>query len=333
MADAATVGPGVGIIVRGLTAAGAPCGGLRRGRCWDPTLPSRIAAMRTPITRLLAGIALLLLPAATLAAQEEANRFSAELAQRPAVATALAWLEESFDGQVDEWIRITEIPAPSRQEAERAAYVRQLLEAEGLEVHIDSIGNVVARRPGTGSGPTIVLAPHLDTVHPMDTDVTVRRDGDVLRAPGVFDNSAGVATTLQAIRAMNAAGIRTRGDVIFVGTVQEELGLFGMDYWLETNPGVPDMVVVVDGGLGPVMYGALGIYWSRYHFRGAGAHTNRSADSRTRPAPWPMPSAPSTRSRSRRVRAVRSTTWESWTAARSSMPSPRRSPSPWTSAP
>jgi tripeptide aminopeptidase len=233
--------------------------------------------MRTPITRLLAGIALLLLPAATLAAQEEANRFSPELAQRPAVASALAWLEESFDGQVEEWIRITEIPAPSRQEAERAAYVRQLLEAEGLEVHIDSIGNVVARRPGTGGGPTIVLAPHLDTVHPMDTDVTVRRDGDVLRAPGVFDNSAGVATTLQAIRAMNAAGIETRGDVIFVGTVQEELGLFGMDYWLETNPGVPDMVVVVDGGLGPVMYGALGIYWSRYHFRGAGAHTNRSA--------------------------------------------------------
>jgi acetylornithine deacetylase/succinyl-diaminopimelate desuccinylase-like protein len=117
----------------------------------------------------------------------------------------------------------------------------------------------------------------MDTVHPADTDVRVRRNGDMLHAPGVFDNSASLANVLAVVRAMNRADVRTRGDLIFLGTVQEELGLIGMDYWLKTNPGVADLLVAVDGGLGPINYGALGIYWTRYHFRGAGSHTNTSA--------------------------------------------------------
>ena len=48
-----------------------------------------------------------------------------------------------------------------------------------------------------------------------------------------------------------------------------------MDWWLAHNPR-PDMLVAVDGGLGPVSYGALGIYWTRYHFTGEGSHTNTS---------------------------------------------------------
>ena len=47
---------------------------------------------------------------------------------------------------------------------------------------------------------------------------------------------------LATIRAMNRAGVRTQGDVIFVATVQEELGLVGMNYWLDHHPGVTDML-------------------------------------------------------------------------------------------
>ncbi len=42
------------------------------------------------------------------------------------------------------------------------------------------------------------------------------------------------------------------------------------------------MLVALDGGLGPVNYGALGIYWSRMRFTGEGSHTNTS---RGRPSP------------------------------------------------
>jgi tripeptide aminopeptidase len=213
------------------------------------------------------------------------TRFTPSLVEQPAVRDALAWLETNFPSQVEEWIRITEIPGTSRHEQERAAYVKAQFEAEGLVVTIDSIGNVIARRPGTGGGETVVFAAHLDTVHPLDTDVSVRRDSAtvmgerraVLRAPGIFDNSASVANMLAMARALNAAGIRTRGDIIFIGTAQEELGLLGMDYWLEQNPGVADVLIALDGGLPNVNYGALGIYWSRYSFHGEGSHTNTSA--------------------------------------------------------
>jgi len=235
--------------------------------------------MRTRTSRSLrAAVALLAVTAAPLAAQQRyPTSFSPQLAQRPAVRDALAWIESNFPRQVEEWILITEIPGTSRHEEARGAYLREQMERAGLEVTVDSIGNVIGRRRGTGGGATVALAAHLDTVHPLDTDVKVRRDGDVLRAPGIFDNSASVANMLAVARALDHAGVRTRGDILFIGTTQEELGLKGMDYWLEKNPGAADVLVALDGGLGPVMYGALGIYWTRYTFRGEGSHTNSSA--------------------------------------------------------
>lgn len=217
-----------------------------------------------------------------LSAQAPASsRFSSQVAERPEVRAALQRLEATFPAHVDEWIRIAQIQGKSEHEQERGALVRQVMQAEGLEVSTDSIGNVIGRRRGTGGGPTVVFAAHLDIVHPLGTDLRVRRDGDTLRAPGIFDNSASLANMLAVIRALNHAGIRTRGDLIFIGTAQEELGLHGMDYWLEHNPR-PDILIAMDGGLGPISYGALGIYWSRYHFKSAGSHT---VTSRGKPTP------------------------------------------------
>lgn len=240
-----------------------------------------VPAMRQHARRLHGVLAAVLLAgaAADVAAQQaaESSRLTSSLTGATVVRDALASLDAGFPRQVEEWILINEIPAKSEFEQERAAYVRAQFEALGLAVTIDSIGNVVARRPGTGGGETVVFAAHIDTVHPQDTDVTVTRDGGVLRSPGIFDNSASVANMLAVARALEAADVRTRGDIIFIGTVQEELGLIGMNYWLRTNPDVADALIALDGGLPTVNYGALGIYWSRYHFTGEGSHTNTSA--------------------------------------------------------
>jgi tripeptide aminopeptidase len=228
----------------------------------------------------LASIPLAIAIASSDARAQQQERYptlwSPRTAGAPAVREALAWIDGNFPAQVQEWVRITQIPAQSTHEQRRAAYVAEQMRAEGLEVSIDSIGNVTGRRRGEGGGPVVVFAPHLDTVHPLDTDVTVKVDDGTLRAPGVFDNSASVADMLAVVRALDRAHVRTRGDLVLVATVQEELGLRGMDWWLAHNPR-PDMLVAVDGGLGPVSYGALGIYWTRYHFTGEGSHTNTSA--------------------------------------------------------
>jgi acetylornithine deacetylase/succinyl-diaminopimelate desuccinylase-like protein len=231
---------------------------------------------RTAVAALaLSAASLLAAPPAVAQREAYPSRWSPRIAATPAVRDALRWLDGNFPAQVQEWIRITQIPAQSGHEQQRGAYVAEQMRAEGLDVSVDSIGNITGRRRGTGGGPVIVFATHMDTVHPLGTDVTVRVDGGTLRAPGVFDNSASVADMLAVIRAMNRASVRTRGDLVLVATTQEELGLRGMDWWLAHNPR-PDMVVAVDGGLGPVNYGALGIYWTRYHFTGEGSHTNLS---------------------------------------------------------
>jgi acetylornithine deacetylase/succinyl-diaminopimelate desuccinylase-like protein len=230
------------------------------------------------MTRLLCAAALAVAcGAAGLAQSAPATRFTPALAERADVRAALAYVDRNFDQQVAEWVRITEIPAPSGQEAKRAAYVSGELQKLGLKPTSDPFGNVIARRPGTGGGPTLVFAAHLDTVFPVGTNITVRKMADgTMHAPGVFDNSASVANMLQAARALHAAKVRTRGDVLFIGTAQEEVGLKGMYYWLDHNKGVADMLVALDSGLGPVNYGALGIYWSKMSFTAAGAHTNNS---------------------------------------------------------
>jgi acetylornithine deacetylase/succinyl-diaminopimelate desuccinylase-like protein len=205
------------------------------------------------------------------------TRLSEAVVARAEVRAALEFIDRHFDAQVAEWIRLTEVPAPSGQEAARAAYVRAELEKLGLTTQSDAMGNLWAVRKGLGGGPTIVFAAHLDTVFPLGTDITVKRRPDgTLHAPGVFDNTASVVNMLQAARAMEAARLRTRGDVVWLATVQEEVGLKGMYHWMGEHKGLADMLVALDSGLGPINYGALGIYWSRMKFTAAGAHTNNS---------------------------------------------------------
>lgn len=219
--------------------------------------------------------------ASPLAAQQFPTSWDPALLQRADVKSAMTRLEEQFPQQVAEWIKLAEIPSKSRLEQKRGEYVKAVFLKEGLKVSVDSIGNVTGVRKGTGGGPTIVIAAHTDIVFPPETNTKVRRVGDTLFAPGIGDNTASVANMLATLRAMNASKFTSKGDVIFIATVQEELGLKGMEYWLQHNP-KPDLLIVPDGSYGSVAYGALGIYWTRYVFTHPGSHT---LSSRGKPTP------------------------------------------------
>lgn len=237
--------------------------------------------MRSSLTRASVAAAATVLTLATLSAQAlpagPSSKFTPAIAERPDVKQALGYVDQHFDAQVAEWIRLTEIPALSTHERQRGAYISGELTKLGLAPTTDSIGNVMARRKGTGGGPTILFAAHMDTVHPMNTDLKVKRLPDgTLHAPGVFDDTPSDVNLLQTLRALDAAKVKTKGDVIALFTVQEELGLKGMYYWFDHNPKAADMIVAIDGELGAVNYGALGIYWSKMKFTAPGAHTNNS---------------------------------------------------------
>jgi len=243
-----------------------------------PPLTTRLVMHTRP---LLLGL-VIALPLAAQPSKSYPSSWDAALMQRADVKAAMAHLEKEFPKQVDEWVRLTEIPAKSGLEQQRGAYVKAVFEKEGLtDIRVDSIGNVTGVRKGTGGGPTIVIAAHMDVVFANDIDRKVRRSGDTLFAPGVGDNTASVANMLATLRAMNAVKFRHKGDIVFVGSTQEELGLKGFTYWLDHNPR-PDLLIVPDGSYGSVAYGALGIYWTKYVFTSPGSHTLAS---RGKPTP------------------------------------------------
>jgi acetylornithine deacetylase/succinyl-diaminopimelate desuccinylase-like protein len=232
--------------------------------------------------RVLSTAVMLAVPfGANLDAQQFPTSWDPAILQRPDVKSAMTRLEEQFPQQLAEWIRIAEIPGKSRLEQKRGEYVKAVFLKEGLKVSVDSMGNVTGVRKGTGGGPTIVIAAHIDVVFPPETNTKVRRVGDTLFAPGIGDNTASVANMLATLRTMNATRFTSKGEIIFIATVQEELGLKGMEYWLQHNP-KPDLLIVPDGAYGSVAYGALGIYWTRYVFTHPGSHTLAS---RGKPTP------------------------------------------------
>src|SRR6188472_1009234 len=147
----------------------------------------------------------------------------ARVAAHPKLAAAMAAIERDHDRLINEIITLTEIPAPPFKENRRgAAYLEMLRAAKLTSVERDAEGNVIGLRKGTGTGPLIAIAAHLDTVFPEGTDVRVKRDLTRLAAPGIGDDTRSLAVLLAMIRAMDAAGIQTTSDILFIGNVGEE---------------------------------------------------------------------------------------------------------------
>jgi acetylornithine deacetylase/succinyl-diaminopimelate desuccinylase-like protein len=210
-------------------------------------------------------------------AAAQSGWFQPSLLERPEVQTALRSVDDRQAAIVDEWIKLVEMPAPSGQEQARAAYVRAEMQQLGLtDIRTDDISNVSGVRKGTGGGPTVVFAAHTDTVFSKDTDVHVKRDGDTLRAPGVGDDTGNLMATLEMFRALKRGGVQTKGDLIFLASVQEELGLLGAKHWLETSGYKPDMFVAIDLSSSEVWYGALRISQFKFFYTSPGAHTMES---------------------------------------------------------
>jgi tripeptide aminopeptidase len=196
--------------------------------------------------------------------------------ETPATRQVLDLAQAALPQLVQEAINICEIPAPTFQEQQRTVYVRDRMVALGLEdVAADEIGNVVGRLSGAGRGPAVLLAAHLDTVFPMETDVTVKKDGDILRAPGVGDNSASVAAMLHAARLLREAEVRLSGDVFFAATVGEEgLGnLRGIRRVMEEYGPRVDYVIALDGSLGSMVRQGVGSRRFRLVVTGEGGHS------------------------------------------------------------
>ena len=195
----------------------------------------------------------------------------------PAIRSALDIIKADNAWTLQQQVELTQIPSPPFKEKTRGEEYKRRLEAIGFKnVRIDSIGNVIAERPGTGKGPTVLIQGHLDTVFPEGTNVTVKRDGAKYLAPGIGDDDRGLAVVLAVARAFNKANVQTLGTVYFVGDVGEEGpgNLRGTRYLFNnTLKGKIDYFISVDGSETHIVSRAVGSNRYKVTYKGPGGHS------------------------------------------------------------
>lgn len=228
------------------------------------------------LTRSILAIAFVAVAQHALAQTASAPDLEAILAN-PKIVKALDDIKADDERAFAEQKRITEIPAPPFKEKIRAEYYQKRMQELGFkDAAIDGEGNVIALRKGTGGGrPRLVVSAHLDTVFPEGTDVTVKEKHGAIVAPGIGDDSRGLAAMLSLIKAMNENQIATVGDIMFVGTVgEEELGnLRGVKALFRDHTDI-DGFISIDGlGITRVVNQATGSHRYEFTFKGPGGHS------------------------------------------------------------
>jgi tripeptide aminopeptidase len=144
---------------------------------------------------------------------------------------------------VEEFVSLTKIASPSRQEKKFAAYMKDQLSALGFTIETDrageaiygNVGNIIATLPGTKNGEPLMFCCHMDTVMPCE-NIRPIVDDDVIHTDGTTilsgDDKGGIAAILEAVRQIREQGM-PYGPIQVVLTIGEEIGMYGsknLDY-------------------------------------------------------------------------------------------------------
>ena len=199
-----------------------------------------------------------------------------QLMAAPQIQKLLDAVKADHERSIEDLKMLTEIEAPPFKEQRRAEAFLARMKALGLaDAKIDAEGNAIGVRKGTGNGPKLLVSAHLDTVFPSGTDVKIKERDGKLYAPGISDDTRGLAVLLSWLKVLNDNKIQTEGDLVFAGNVgEEELGnLRGMKHIFAEHKDIDGMV-----GLEPLPDGGvlvLGTGSHRYEvtFKGPGGHS------------------------------------------------------------
>ncbi len=169
--------------------------------------------------------------------------------------------------------------SPGHREQEFADHYQKSLDDLGLETGrrevADGRPNIWGRLKGRGSGPTLMLAGHMDTVgvegydNPFDP---VEADGRVY-GRGACDMKAALACYLEVVRCLHGSGPELEGDLLIVGLCDEEHVMIGSSEFGRNGP-TADFGIVGEPSelkLCPAHKGQLGVF---FRTRGKAVHSS-----------------------------------------------------------
>ena len=194
---------------------------------------------------------------------------------------------------------LIDVPSFTGDEEPLARLVAQLMEDLGLSVQWQQVeegrANALGTWAGAGGGRSLMFNGHLDTSYsgrePWLRDVpgfqphAFERDGR-LYGLGVSNMKGAVACYLEAVRALQDAGVRLRGDLLVAAvcgeiekTQQGEAqgsqyrGYAAGTRHLVSHGGVADMCLLGEPTEGKVVLGHFGALWLRIRVHGDFVHT------------------------------------------------------------
>ncbi|MDQ2911413.1 MAG: M20/M25/M40 family metallo-hydrolase [Actinomycetota bacterium] len=154
-------------------------------------------------------------------------------------------LREEASALLQELIRLDTVNPPGN-ETQAAELLRDYLAESGVEselyARVPERANLVARLPGTDSGPSLLLLSHTDTVvadaaeWQLDPWSGELRDGEIW-GRGALDMKGQVAASAVALATLACEGFRPAGDLVFAAVADEEVGEgFGLPWLCAEHP-------------------------------------------------------------------------------------------------
>jgi acetylornithine deacetylase/succinyl-diaminopimelate desuccinylase-like protein len=161
---------------------------------------------------------------------------------------------------------------PPGNETRAAELLRAYLRESGVEVElyakVPERANLVARLPGRGDGPRVLLLSHTDTVladaseWELDPWSGELRNGEIW-GRGALDMKGQVAANAVAIASLARDGFEPAGDLIFAATADEEVGDdFGVSWLCRQHPDAIRADFCLNEGAGDrVDFGGGGVFY------------------------------------------------------------------------
>ena len=212
------------------------------------------------------------------------------------------------DRLIETATRLVDVPSFTGDEEAAARLMVELYEALGLQVQWQQVeegrANALGIWPGAGGGKSLMFNGHLDTSYsgrepwlrgvPGFQPQAFERDGR-LYGLGISNMKGAVACYVEAVRALQDAGVRLRGDVLIAAVCGEiektqQGDAQGSQYrgyaagtrYLVSHGGVADMCLLGEPTEGKVVLGHFGALWLRIRVHGDFIHTAFSQGRRDR---------------------------------------------------
>ena len=262
-----------------------PADALRRGARARGALPARRGADRA---RRAQGVAHPALPGRRARDRRPGRRHAGDARRGARPAREAAALPRAVGGperadRVREGVRLSAVVEllqeliradtvnPPGNETRAAEVLRDYLEDAGVEVELIAMvperANLVARIRGSGSGPTLALLSHTDTV--LADPAEWQRDpwsgevvDDEIWGRGALDMKGQVAASAVALASLAREGFRPNGDLVFIAAADEEVGEdFGLSWLVREHPeAVRADYAINEGGGDRVVLGGRPLY-------------------------------------------------------------------------